>query len=31
MATTVSKVQSDSLRTLPDDSVRQILWRFAER
>jgi len=31
MATTVSKVQSESLRTLPDDSVRQILWRFADR
>ena len=31
MATTVSKVQCESLRTLPDDSVRQILWRFADR
>src|SRR3974377_2212555 len=31
MATTVSKVQSESLRPLPDDSVRQILWRFADR
>ena len=31
MATTVSNVQSESLRTLPDDSVRQILWRFTDR
>ncbi len=31
MATTVPKVRSESLRTLPDDNVRQILWRFAER
>jgi len=31
MATTVSHVQLEGLRTLPDDSVRQILWRFAER
>lgn len=31
MATSVSKVQSETLRTLPDDNVRQILWRFAER
>ncbi len=31
MATTVSKVRFESLRTLPDDNVRQILWRFAER
>jgi len=31
MATTVSHVQSESLRTLPDDSVRQIMWRFADR
>ena len=31
MATTVPKLQSETLRTLPDDSVRQILWRFADR
>jgi alkylation response protein AidB-like acyl-CoA dehydrogenase len=31
MATTVSPVQSEGLRTLPDDSVRQILWRFGDR
>src|SRR5271169_3304895 len=31
MATTVSKVRSETLRTLPDDSVRQILWRFTDR
>ncbi len=31
MATTVSNVQSETLRTLPDDSVRQILWRFSDR
>ena len=31
MATTVSKVRSETLRTLPDDNVRQILWRFADR
>jgi hypothetical protein len=29
MATTVCKVQPELLRTLPDDNVRQILWRFA--
>jgi alkylation response protein AidB-like acyl-CoA dehydrogenase len=31
MATTVSRMRSETLRTLPDDSVRQILWRFADR
>jgi short/branched chain acyl-CoA dehydrogenase len=31
MATTVSRVRSETLRTLPDDNVRQILWRFADR
>ena len=31
MATTVSKVHSETLRTLPDDNVRQILWHFADR
>src|ERR1035437_6869170 len=31
MATTVPKVRSETLRTLPDDSVRQILWHFADR
>lgn len=31
MATSVSKVRSETLRTLPDDNVRQILWRFSER
>src|ERR1017187_8648403 len=31
MATSVSNVRSETLRTLPDDNVRQILWRFAER
>ena len=31
MATSVSKVRSESLRTLPDDNVRQILWRFEDR
>ena len=31
MATTVSKGQTESLRTLPDDGVRQILWRFTDR
>ena len=31
MATTVARVRSETLRTLPDDNVRQILWRFAER
>src|SRR5208337_5566170 len=31
MATSVSKVRSETLRTLPDDNVRQILWRFADR
>jgi len=31
MATSVAKVQSEILRTLPDDSVRQIMWRFSDR
>jgi alkylation response protein AidB-like acyl-CoA dehydrogenase len=31
MATTVPKVRFETLRTLPDDSVRQILWHFADR
>ena len=31
MATSVSRVRSETLRTLPDDNVRQILWRFADR
>ena len=31
MATTVSRERSETLRTLPDDNVRQILWRFADR
>ena len=31
MAPTVSRVRSETLRTLPDDNVRQILWRFADR
>jgi alkylation response protein AidB-like acyl-CoA dehydrogenase len=31
MAISVPKLRSETIRTLPDDSVRQILWRFAER
>ena len=31
MATTVPKLRSETIRTLPDDNVRQILWRFADR
>lgn len=31
MATTAAKPVLETLRTLPDDSVRQILWRFADR
>ncbi len=31
MATSVAKTQREMLRTLPDDNVRQILWRFADR
>jgi alkylation response protein AidB-like acyl-CoA dehydrogenase len=31
MATSVPKLRSETIRTLPDDNVRQILWRFAER
>src|ERR1039458_5670877 len=31
MATTVPKLRSETLRTLPDDNVRQILWHFADR
>ena len=31
MATSVSRMRSETLRTLPDDNVRQILWRFADR
>jgi hypothetical protein len=31
MATSVSRVRCETLRTLPEDNVRQILWRFADR
>jgi alkylation response protein AidB-like acyl-CoA dehydrogenase len=31
MATSAPKLRSETIRTLPDDSVRQILWRFADR
>ena len=31
MATSAQKVRSESLRTLPDDNIRQILWRFSDR
>ena len=31
MATTTTKRQNETLRTLPGDDVRQILWRFRER
>lgn len=31
MATSVSKVKGETLRTLPGDDVRQIMWRFADR
>ena len=31
MPTITSKRQSDTLRTLPGDDVRQILWRFRDR
>jgi len=31
MATSVAKLRWETMRTLPDDSVRQILWRFADR
>ena len=31
MATSVSRVRSETLRTLPDDNIRQILWRFSDR
>ena len=31
MAASAPKLRSETIRTLPDDSVRQILWRFAER
>jgi hypothetical protein len=31
MSTTVSKPPYETLRTLPDDNVRQILWRIADR
>jgi alkylation response protein AidB-like acyl-CoA dehydrogenase len=31
MSTDTSQVQKETLRTLPGDSVRQLLWRFAER
>src|ERR1700760_270908 len=31
MVTSVSKVRSETLRTLPDDNIRQILWRFSDR
>ena len=31
MATPAPKTHSDTLRTLPGDDVRQIMWRFADR
>ena len=31
MAASAPKLRSETIRTLPDDSVRQILWRFSER
>jgi alkylation response protein AidB-like acyl-CoA dehydrogenase len=31
MATTVPKTRPESLRTLPTDQIRQILWRFTDR
>ncbi len=31
MATTVVKPHTETLRTLPGDDVRQIMWRFADR
>jgi len=31
MATTALKAPTETLRTLPGDDVRQILWRFADR
>jgi alkylation response protein AidB-like acyl-CoA dehydrogenase len=31
MPTAAVKTQTDSLRTLPGDDVRQLMWRFAER
>ncbi len=31
MASSAPKLRSETIRTLPDDSVRQILWRFADR
>ena len=31
MATAPSKTLTETLRTLPGDDVRQILWRFSER
>jgi alkylation response protein AidB-like acyl-CoA dehydrogenase len=31
MVTSLSKVRSETLRTLPDDNIRQILWRFSDR
>ena len=31
MATTVPKTRPDTLRTLPNDSIRQVLWRFSDR
>ena len=31
MTTVATRLEVESLRTLPDDNVRQILWRFADR
>ena len=31
MSTGVEDLKSETLRTLPGDYVRQIMWRFAER
>ena len=31
MESTVNQQSPDTLRTLPGDDIRQILWRFADR
>jgi alkylation response protein AidB-like acyl-CoA dehydrogenase len=31
MSTTATRPEVETLRTLPDDNVRQVLWRFADR
>ena len=31
MSSTAAKPEAETLRTLPGDDIRQILWRFSDR